>query len=104
MIEAGPGQRIDQLDLARGGNRPLLDLEALARAFLENVNPLRQASHVELRSDKVSLVVGSGLCNGLVDRIREADGWGGGALKRSFACDSSPPRTPPVFTALLLPK
>src|SRR6185312_8960851 len=43
--QAGLRQRIDERDLALGRDRPRLDLEALARALLMDIDPLRQIAH-----------------------------------------------------------
>ena len=45
VVEAGLRQSIDQRDLARGGNWPFLDLEALARTFLGDANGAGQIAH-----------------------------------------------------------
>ena len=45
VVEPGLGQRLDQRDLVGGGDRAGLDLEALARAFLEDVDAVRQVGH-----------------------------------------------------------
>ena len=45
MGEAGLGQRLDQADLVGGRDRPRLDLEALARAFLVDGDVFRQIGH-----------------------------------------------------------
>jgi hypothetical protein len=45
FFEAGLGQRLDEAHLVGGGDRPLLDLEALARAFLVDVDGFRHIGH-----------------------------------------------------------
>ena len=45
MGEAGVGERVDQGDLVRGGDGTRLDLEALARAFLADVDECWRVGH-----------------------------------------------------------
>jgi DNA polymerase III subunit gamma/tau len=45
VLDAGLRQRIDELDLARGRNRPFLELKAFARTLLVNVYGLWQIAH-----------------------------------------------------------
>ena len=49
LLEASVRQRVDQFDLARGGNRPLLELEALTRAFLIDADRFGQVTHARLQ-------------------------------------------------------
>ena len=49
-MQAGLGQRLDQLDHVLRRNRPGLDLEPFARTFLVNLHLLRQIAHVQLPS------------------------------------------------------
>jgi len=45
MSKAGLSQGLDDLDLVLGRNRAGLDLEALARTFLVDLDMLRQIAH-----------------------------------------------------------
>ena len=48
-VQPGLGQRLDQADLVGGGDRPGLDLEALARAFLVDFDVLGRSVMGALR-------------------------------------------------------
>src|SRR6202048_2036354 len=45
LVQAGLGERLNQLDLVRGADRAGFDLEPFARAFLMDFNMCRQIGH-----------------------------------------------------------